>query len=258
VISRPFFNAITGAEDAQLVSAPGTQTGTVGVNLSSRLQGAELNGVCNLWSGCSGRVDLLAGFRYLELNEGLGIAENLQVDPSVPVLGGTAFQLSDQFSTRNQFYGGQIGIRGELNSGNLFVNVLGKVALGSTEQAVDVAGSTVITRPGQPPSVSNGGLLALPTNSGHFTRDQFAVVPELGITVGYQATKHLRAFVGYSFMYWSNVARPGDQIDRTVNPTQLPMSAAAPQLSGLARPATVFADTDFWAQGIHFGLEFRY
>jgi hypothetical protein len=132
------------------------------------------------------------------------------------------------------------------------------VALGSTDQVVDVAGSTVIAPPGQVATVANGGLLAQPTNSGHFTRDQFAVVPEVGVNVGYQATAHLRAFVGYTFLYWSNVVRPGDQIDRAVNPTQLPVSTAAPQLAGPARPAPVLRDTAFWAQGSSFGVEFRY
>jgi hypothetical protein len=54
------------------------------------------------------------------------------------------------------------------------------------------------------------------------------------------------------------VVRPGDQIDRVVNPTQLPLSAAASQLIGPARPVPVLRDTDFWAQGINFGVEFRY
>jgi hypothetical protein len=258
VIGRPFFNVVTGAEDAELVSVPGVLTGTVAVNLSSRLQGAELNGVCNLCCGCRGRVDLLAGFRYLELNEGLGIAEDLTVNPKVPLTGGTAFRVHDQFSTRNRFYGGQVGARAEFRSGALFANVLAQVALGSTDQVIDVAGSTVTAPPGQVPTVGNGGLLAQPTNSGHFTPDRFAVVPEVGINVGYQVTEHLRAFVGYSFLYWSNVVRPGDQIDRAVTPTQLPMSAAAPVLTGPARPAPVLRDTDFWAQGISFGVEFRY
>jgi hypothetical protein len=80
----------------------------------------------------------------------------------------------------------------------------------------------------------------------------------VGINVGYQLTEHLRAFVGYSFLYWTHVARPGDQIDRAVNPTQLPLSTTAPQLTGPARPAPVLRDTDFWAQGISFGVEFRY
>jgi hypothetical protein len=258
VIGRPFFNALTGAEDAELVSVPGALTGATAVSLSSRLQGAELNGICNLCCGCRGRVDLLAGFRFLELNEGLGIAEDLTVNPGVPVTGGTAFGVNDQFSTRNRFYGGQVGARAEFWSGNLFVNVRGTVALGGTDQVVDVAGSTVIAPPGRVPTVGNGGLLAQPTNSGHFTRDQFAVVPEVGINVGYQVTNYLRAFVGYTFLYWSDVVRPGDQIDRAVNPTQLPLSAAAPVLTGPARPAPVLRDTDFWAQGISFGLEFRY
>jgi hypothetical protein len=258
VLGRPFFNVITGAEDAEPVSVPGLLTGTVAVHLSSSLQGAEFNGVCNLCCGYHVRVDLLAGFRYLELNEGLGITENLTVNPSVPIIGGTASGVSDQFNTRNRFYGGQVGARAEFWWGGLFVNVRGMVALGDTDQVIDVAGSTVIAPPGQAPTVANGGLLAQLTNSGHFTRDQFAVVPEVGINVGYQLAEHLRAFVGYSFLYWSNVVRPGDQIDRGVNPTQLPVSAAAPALIGPARPAPVLRDTDFWAQGINFGLEFRY
>jgi hypothetical protein len=249
---------ITGAEDSELISVPGVLTGTVGVHLSSRLQGAELNGVCNLCCGCRGRVDLLAGFRYLELTEGLGIAEDLTVNPGMPVSGGTAFRIIDQFNTSNRFYGGQVGAQAEFRWGNLFVDVRGIVALGSTDQVVAVAGSTVIAPPGQVPTVANGGLLAQPTNSGHFTRERFAVVPELGINVGYQVNEHLRAFVGYSFLYWSDVVRPGDQIDRAVNPTQLPVSGMAQHLVGPARPAPVLRDTDFWAQGISFGVEFRY
>ncbi len=259
VIARPFVNAITGAEDSGLVSVPGLLTGTVGVNLSSRLQGAELNGVYNLCCGCTGRVDLLAGFRYLELNEGLQIAEDLNVNTGVPLLGGTSFRLNDQFNTRNRFYGGQVGARAELWWGGLFVNLRGQVALGTTDQVINVSGSTVIAPPGQVPTVGNGGFLALPTNSGHFTRDRFAVVPEVGINVGYQVTQYLRAFVGYSFLYWSNVVRPGDQIDRTVNPTQLPLTVITPpHLIGPARPAPVLRDTDFWAQGINFGVAFQY
>jgi hypothetical protein len=258
VISRPFFNVITGMEDSELVSVPGVLNGTVAVNLSSRLQGAELNGICNVCCGCRGRVDLLAGFRYLELDEGLGITENLAVNPSVPITGGTGFVVHDQFSTTNRFYGGQVGARAELWSGNLFVNVRGMIALGATDEVIDVAGSTVIAPPGRAPTVGNGGLLAQPTNSGHFTGSHFAVVPEVGVNVGYQLTEHLRAFVGYSFLYCSNVVRPGDQIDRGVNPTQLPLTTATPLFTGTARPAPVLRDTDFWAQGVNFGMEFRY
>jgi hypothetical protein len=257
-IARPVFNVVTGAEDSQLVSFPGRVTGTVAASLSSFLQGAELNGICNLCCSCRGRVDLLAGFRYMDLDEGLGITENLTVSPDVPLTGGASFAVADQFDARNRFYGGQVGVRAERRWGNLFVNVVGKVALGNTHQTVDIAGATVITPPGGPATLANGGLLALPSNSGHFSRDRFSVLPEVGINVGYQLTQRLRAYVGYSFLYWSNVVRPGDQIDRSLNPTQLPVTTLGTPVTGAARPALVFRDTDFWAQGFNFGLEFRY
>jgi hypothetical protein len=56
-------------------------------------------------------VDVLAGFRFLELTEGLAITEDLTVDPRVPLAGGTAFRVHGQFTTRNRFYGGQVGAR---------------------------------------------------------------------------------------------------------------------------------------------------
>jgi hypothetical protein len=203
-------------------------------------------------------VDFLAGFRYLELDEGLTIQENLTLLPTAPANAGTTFGLADEFTTHNRFYGGQIGARGEYWKGKAFVNLYGKVALGETQETISINGLTIITPPGGTPTAHAGGLLALPTNSGHFTRDEFAVVPEIGINVGYQVTDHLRAFVGYTFLYWSDVARPADQIDLAINGTQVPTNLGSGKLVGPARPAVNLNSTDFWAQGINFGLEFRY
>src|SRR5262249_2327173 len=114
VVARPFFNALTGREDSELISAPGVLSGVVGVASSSGLQGFEPNALCNLCCGCNSRLDALAGFRYLDLREGLGIAENLAVLPTVPLLGGTNFLVSDRFDTHNQFYGGQVGARSQV------------------------------------------------------------------------------------------------------------------------------------------------
>jgi hypothetical protein len=101
--------------------------------------------------------------------------------------------------------------------------------------------------------------LALPSNIGNFTRDQFAIVPEIGVNVGWHPTSHLRLFVGYNFLYWSNVLRPGDQIDRVLDITQIPNfntngTNPSPQL----RPVVPFKDVGFWAQGATFGLELKY
>jgi hypothetical protein len=259
VIGRPFFNTASGRPDAELVAFPGLLQGRVGVNLSSRLQGAELNAVSRLCGcGCScWKVDVLAGFRFLDLNEGLGINENLTVNPNVPLTGGTNFRIFDQFDTKNEFYGGQIGLRTEYCTGPWSVNVTAKIALGDSHEEAAINGGTTIIPPGGPATVARAGILALPSNIGTFSHDTFAVVPELGITFGYQVNCHLRAFVGYNFLYWSDVARPGDQISLAVNPLQFPRTAGpAPSTAG--PPFFSFKETDFWAQAITFGVEVRY
>jgi len=100
-----------------------------------------------------------------------------------------------------------------------------------------------------------GGLFAQPTNIGEYTRNVFAVVPEGDLQLGYQVTSRWRATVGYTFFYMSDVARPGDQVDRTINPSFL---ASPPTLASPARPVFEFKGSDYWAQGLDFGLEFRF
>jgi hypothetical protein len=102
-------------------------------------------------------------------------------------------------------------------------------------------------------------LLAQPTNSGHLSKNHFAVLPEIGIKVGYQVTDNVRVYVGWDFLYASSVVRPGDQIDRSVNTNQL-LTIAGPGSvgNGPARPAPTFKPTDFWAFGVNAGLEWRF
>lgn len=253
VLARPFFNVLTGMQSEQLVAFPGILGGSIGISSSSALQGADLNLYCNLCcrpTSCNSyRLDLLAGPIWLALRENLVITEQLTD-------GVTAFTIVDRFETRNTFYGGQIGARAEWQQGRWFVNLLGKVALGDTHQVVRISGTSTFTEPGVAPIVQQGGLLALPTNIGSYSRDKFSVVPQININVGCQVTNHLRAFAGYTYLYWSNIVRPGDQIDFGINPTQLPSAAGPGTLVGPARPAFAFHATDFWAQGINAGLEF--
>ncbi len=66
--------------------------------------------------------------------------------------------------------------------------------------------------------------------------------------------------VGYSFLYVSSVARPGDQIDRVINPNTSPAigSNFSGAVSSPPHPALNVQSSDFWAQGLNFGLEFRW
>ncbi len=261
-IARPVINVATGAEASELVASAGALGGTVSVDHQTRLWGLEENVLCNLYCcGCcdSGtRIDFIAGFRYLQMDESLAITENLTVDTSVPTIGGSTIGVYDGFTTHNYFYGGQIGARAEWWRDRFFANVTGKVAFGNTFETIDINGTTTFTPVGGKTTVQSGGLLALPTNIGHYEHDEFTVVPEIDFNVGYQLTRNIRAFVGYSFLYWSNVARPGDQIDRTINVTQIPSTSGPDTLIGPARPAFILNQTDIWAQGINFGIELRY
>jgi hypothetical protein len=267
ILGRPFFDTSTGTQGVELLAVPGFASGSVNVGTTSSFQGAEVNGICNLCCCCCNRLDLLIGPRWLQLDECITITEDTTIlaNPTtpaffagsgLPVVAGDHIVVSDRFCTHNDFYGAQIGARYELRHGNFFVDLLGKVALGVTHETLDVSGSTTVTPPGGTPVTTPGGLFALPGNIGHFTHDEFSVVPEVGINVGYQVTHHLRAFVGYTFIYWSDVARPADQINQNVNSTLIPTSIVAP--SGPPTQPLAIRDTPFWAHGFNAGLEFRF
>jgi hypothetical protein len=250
LLARPFVDATTGAETVELVAAPGVLAGTINVSNRSSFWGYEANVRSNLWCGCNCYIDGLVGFRYLGLDESLSVDENL----TVLLPGGGGFQVNDRFGVHNNFYGTQVGLAGEYRYGPWSVGLKGTVALGPTQQIVDITGNTRISSPGAAPANFNGGLLALSSNIGRHTRDIFGVVPEIGLNVGYQFTNHIRAFAGYNFIYWNSVVRPGNEVDRMVNTSLLP----PPVPGGPMRPAFAFHGSEFWAQGATFGIEFRY
>ncbi|XZE51710.1 BBP7 family outer membrane beta-barrel protein [Planctomycetaceae bacterium SH139] len=188
------------------------------------------------------RFDLGIGYRYTQLDEGLIIDENLNSR-------GNTFLLTDNFDTRTQFNGFDFAIYYTRMRGNWSLDLQGRMGIGTNRQNVTIAGGRIEN--GIP---ANGGLLAQTTNIGSYARDRFAVLPEFRATLGYQLTPRLRANLGYTFLYWSNVVRPGDQIDLDVDPNLLgPVPPA-----GATRPAFAFNETDYWAQGISFGGEYRW
>ncbi|MCI0361147.1 MAG: BBP7 family outer membrane beta-barrel protein [Planctomycetaceae bacterium] len=264
ILARPFFDIVDGVENAELVAFPDLLRGTVAVRYETRFQGAGVRGIYNLacGDGCGTscitccpvptgyRFDLLAGYRFLRLDDRLDIVESLvTTDTSTP---GGAFLLRDQFATENEFHGFDMGSSMSWCKGCWSLDILSKLAIGSTRSRIDIAGSTIITEEGQSETFQ-GGLLAQRTNIGHREFDEFAVVPELGVTVGYQLNPCWRVTLGYTFIYWSRVARAGDQIDRDINTGLLPPEQV--EVETHLRPAFNLTYTDFWAQGLTAGLE---
>ncbi|MCA9247196.1 MAG: BBP7 family outer membrane beta-barrel protein [Planctomycetales bacterium] len=257
VLARPFYNVITGGEDARVIAAGGAVLGEIDINATSRFQGAELllrRSIARpgpIAPGCAGQgwyaVDLLFGYRFATLQEDLLITERLET------AGPTSIDLYDLFDTRSDFHGAELGIATHFQRRRLSIDFLMKLAMGTSYSRVFVGGSTTTTTGGAS-DVDRGGLLALNTNIGQKDRDDFAIMPELGLSVGYDLTSQLQATFGYTFIYWSNVVRPGDQIDRDINTTYLPNGTPV----GAGRPEQKFVTTDFWVQGLNFGLEYRF
>jgi hypothetical protein len=259
ILARPFFNAVTNQQDSELVAFPGLVSGRASVSESSSLLGAGIWGRANLCCDCSYRVDGTLGYRYLRMTDRLGISENLTSTsaniPGVPA--GTLLDIADRFDTTNEFNGVEVGLAGEFRSGPWILDWTTKLALGENFSTLQINGATTVTAPGSGTSTATGGLLALPSNIGSFSKDRFAVVPELSLKLGYQVTPCLRAFVGYDFLYWTQVIRPGNQIDTTINTNLLPPPITP--LVGPNRPAIRIGETrDVWVQGISLGLELRF
>jgi hypothetical protein len=271
VLARPFFNLNSGTQDRQLTSSPGINAGdvfklrgSIAVNNFSDFQGGDINLRGLLCADCNYSLYGFAGFRYLDLHEKTTITEDVvsaAAVPGFPIFDvGNHIVVQDSFATRNQFYGGQVGLDGEIRRGRWFLGSRLQVGVGNTVETITINGSQTVTTLAGAQQVFRGGLLALPSNIGTFTANKFSVVPQVGVRVGYSLTDNMRVFVGYDFLFWSNVVRPGDQIDTTLNVTQIP-NFAPPGLfptSPIVRPIVPFRTTGFMAQGLSAGFEWRY
>jgi hypothetical protein len=202
----------------------------------------------------------------LDLDENLDLFFNRQAIPgsgAMVFFQGTPFpdpssvSATDSFHTRNQFYGAQVGARGEINFDWIFVAFGGKVAVGDLHESLSIMGSSTLTQPGSPNVTVPGGLFAAASNIGRYTRDEFSVMPEAEFTIGCQVIDNLRVFVGYNILYLNRVARPGSQFDQVVD-TRATMIDPGFTGDKTAFPRPVFGETSFWAQGLNFGVQLSY
>jgi hypothetical protein len=262
----------TGAEDAFVVAAPSVNGGTVGpfvggvaVQTNTQLWGTDANILHALCWSRNFHLVGLAGFRYLDLDETIDILTRKAAigSSSLTFLGNSfgapAFELTnDRFRGRSQFFGGQLGLRGEYFFKHCFIAASGKLALGRTDEVENALGISTLQPHNAPPQVAGGGLYALPTNSGRFLNQDFGVVPEVQVKGGVLLTSWLRATVGYNFLYWSRVLRAGNEVNLTVDARQVPTDPSYKAGTVVVLPRPVANATDFWVQGLTFGLEWTF
>ncbi|MBX7103945.1 MAG: BBP7 family outer membrane beta-barrel protein [Gemmataceae bacterium] len=274
---RPYFAVNRGLPETGGV--PGESREVVGVasagingqfnaELSSFFWGADLNYRRNLWAGCTTRVDGFAGFRYLHLDERFQATESIQFtrDTTFTDAAGTVVRvvpaglnisILDRFNTKNNFYGGQVGADVEWRRDRWSLGLRPSIALGCTQQNLNVTGAYQESMNGKVTAGFPGGLYALNSNIGSRSETNFTYVPEVQLKLGYFVTNNLRVTAGYDFLYWSSVIRPGDQIDRNLDVVRVPpLTGGTPVVP--ASPAPLFNTTDFWAQGVSLGMEYRW
>lgn len=250
VINEP----VAGAPFITQVSAPGVQTGGVVVNTTSELWGADVNGLFNLIRKDGWTVNLLGGFRYLQLKETVDVVSDSALFVTTTYMDnagntlatappGSSVTVIDQFGVRNEFYGGQVGVRFQYLADRWSFSGVGTLALGATHETVTVNGFTNVYPLNAPPVTLGGGNYAT-LQTGCYSTNRFAVAPALQLNLGYQFTPFVRGTIGYSFLYLSDVARPGNQIDNVYD--------------GTVRPLAPMTNSSFWAQGINLGLQISF
>jgi hypothetical protein len=256
ILARPFFNLSTGAQGSDLLAFPATFAGQIAVSETSNFNGAGIHILHSVLydqspHGFMRRVDLLYGFRYLGLYENLTVNSSAAtIDPTVPTTSLTTF---DGFKTSNSFFGANFGASMESSRGRWSLLSTGRLGIGGTVERVTISGSSTATANGTS-TTSPGGLLAMPTNIGTYSHGAFTLVPHLEFKLAYNFSPSVRFTVGYDILYWSQVVRPGQQVDLFVNPSQ----AASQPLVGTIGPLFGFHQTSLWAQGLSVGGEFRF
>jgi len=253
ILARPFFNVFTDEEDALLLGFPAELEGDIQVEMKTETTGAQAFVRQWLRSGCNYRIDFVYGYRYLQVQEWLTIDNRLEFVGAEAPNFGTEITQQDHFEAENDYNGGEIGLMGQSVDGPWTLDFLATIAFGEMRERVTISGSTVATPPSGGPAELVGGLLTQQSNIGTYEQSPFTVIPEASVTIGYFITPSLNLTIGYSFLYVNNIARTGRMVDTSVNLTQ-----QTGDLEGPARPEFQFKESDYWLQGLNFGLDWRF
>jgi hypothetical protein len=242
LLARPFFNAANGSTASEIIAGPtadGLRDGGFVGYSRVELFGQEANGTLLLGQSDNLRCDLILGVRFLQMRDRLDLTAAGHLLPERAILYG----LDDHFRAHTAFYGGQVGLKSQYTWNRWFIDLRGTAALGGDDVLVRAYGDRIYHTPRER-IASLYGLAVQPSNTGSHSHAEVDFATEAAINVGYRLTSHVGLFAGYTFLYWNNPVRAGDQVDLLLNPNQ-----AGPH------PSIPFRSDHFWAQGFNVGLE---
>lgn len=264
-IGRPVLNTLFGQERSYLTSTPGLINGSTSVEARLQLFSIEAHAryQVNLTPYLS--ADALIGYRRMQLEDDIAISDTLIPTTGtitfqgVPITAPNTITDFDRFATTNQFNGVNLGTRFRWQSGFdwFAMTGYGKLAVGATRQTVEIEGASNATSATGPLSAP-GGVLALSSNIGHYQRTVFGFIPEGGAGIVILPCRGVRLHAGYSATYWNNVVRPGDHIDRRVNPALVPTDVNFGSGNPGAFPSFSFRSRVVWLNTVNFGVELYY
>jgi hypothetical protein len=255
VLSRPYFDPIIRAANADPRAVTATKVGTMRDIQQTRMMGAEGNFKYNLTGMASMPgpvITLFGGPRWLKLDEKFIMDDDTS---DIPFGSGQSFlDIRDNFTCYNELFGGQLGLAVRHRWDRLFLDFSTKLGILQNFQTGRILGLTRV-RDDTTGDILTAfqGLYAQPTNIGNYRQEQISLMPEFGVNVGFFIFDNFKFSVGYGGFFLTNVLRPDDLIDPIVNIQPLNVITPIPPL----RPApTQLGASDFWSHWINFSFEF--
>ena len=230
----PFFNTSLSAEDAYVVAVAtngsGNNTGSITATEDFSFFGTEAYARIALARTGTAKFDLLGGYQFTRIDDSIGLQTTSVNGVTDLITDGTQFDTNDQFATENTFHGGLIGLMASVQKKKWTVSSSTRVAIGNMTKSYDLSGSVVTTDPGGAVTTANRGILVYSSNAGVRSTDVFTFIPQFDLKLGYQVSDSLRFDVGYSLLYFTDIALAGSQIDRNVDFAAALANPAFPQV----------------------------
>lgn len=255
VLGLPFFDAATGSQEAFVVArdtGDPTRSGSVLVSTSNDVNVWDLVFRKRFWGCGPNRIDLLVGYQASRIDDNLQVSSVSTVTGGSEPLGSETQRLDD-FATTNEFHGVVLGLSSYCCRGPYSVKLRGSIAFGSVDQIIAIRGQSSSFVPPSSTSTSNEGLFAQSTNIGTYSAEEFIVLPEFGAQFVWDISCCLQMNVGYSLLYWSDIAQAGDQVDTVLN-----LNDPGTFNGDTARPVFRLNSNSYFVHGFSAGLTYRF
>jgi hypothetical protein len=250
ILARPFIDVIQRNPALMRLSDPNVGLeGIAQVRSTFDSDGVELNVLPRGPAMIGEEMHWIVGLRYWTLGESLLI-------DSASAANGLRVSDFDSFSTRNRFFGPQVGGNWHWDRGRFGIDLSMKLAVGAMTQDTTIDGGSTAMLASGARLDRPGGLLALSSNIGDYSRVRLAAMQDAALNVSYRLTDNMQLRLGYEFVRASSVLRPGQQIDLGVNPALLPFNAGP--ASGPIRPWYRPDGEVFWMHGVNLGLAVQF